>query len=97
MGYEVLWLDNSDNISDLDLSNCLFLTEGQVDQDIPILNDSKYIIHNCNIEKYKAILPNVLNLQVYTHDCLSRKVELIDQEQLCYYQPEADFSRPDHG
>lgn len=97
MGYEALWLDNSDNISGLDLNNCLFLTEGQVDQKMPVLETSKYIIHNCNIEKYKPVLPNVLNLQVYTHDCLTRKVELVDQEQLCYYQPEADFSRPDHG
>jgi len=99
MGYEVAWLDNSDeiNLNKFDFENCLFLTEGQVDQEIPIVASSKYIIHNCNIEKYKPILPNVLNLQVYTHDCLSRKVEVIDKEQLCYYQAEPDYSRPDHG
>lgn len=97
LGYDVLWLDNWDNISHTAFKNCLFFTEGQVDQKIPILNDCKYVIHNCDITKYKPVLPNVLNLQVYTHDCLSRKVELIDHEQLCYYQPEADFSKQDHG
>lgn len=97
MGYETIWLDNSDNISGIDFENSLFLTEGQVDQNIPIVASAKYIIHNCDLTKYKPILPNVLNLQVYTHDCLTRKIEVIDEEQLCFYQPEADFSRPDHG
>lgn len=97
MGYNVLWLDNDDDISGLNLENSLFLTEGQVDQNLPVLPSCKYIIHNCNLDKYRSVLPNVLNLQVYTHDCLSRNVQVIDEEQLCFYQPEADFSRPDHG
>lgn len=96
MGYDVLWLDNSDDISGLDLSNCLFFTEGQVDQNLPVLPTCKYVIHNCNLDKYRSVLPNVLNLQVYTHDCLSRGVVAIDEEQLCFYQAEADFSRADH-
>jgi hypothetical protein len=96
LGYDVLWLDNQDDVSNLSLDNSIFLTEGQVDQNIPILDSCKYVIHNCNIEKYKPIISNVLNLQVYTHDCLSRKIEPLDQQQLCFYQPEADFSRPDH-
>lgn len=96
MGFDVLWLDNSDNISGMSFENCLFFTEGQVDQNIPIVESSKYVVHNCDLTKYRPIIKNVLNLQVYTHDCLSRKVEIIDAEQLCYYQPEADFSRADH-
>jgi len=97
MGYEVLWLDNSDDVSGLSFENCLFLTEGQVDQNIPIVASSKYVIHNCNLDKYRPILPNVLNLQVYTHDCLTRNVVPVDLEQLAYYQKDPDYSRPDHG
>lgn len=97
LGYNTLWLDNSDDTSGLSLDNSIFLTEGQVDQNIPIIDSCKYVVHNCNIEKYKPIVSNVLNLQVYTHDCLARKVEPLDNQQLCFYQPEADFSRPDHG
>lgn len=96
MGYEVLWLDNSDDLSGFSFENCLFLTEGQVDQNIPIVTSSKYVIHNCNLDKYRPILPNVLNLQVYTHDCLHRNVEPVDLEQLAYYQKDPDYSRPDH-
>lgn len=96
MGYNTVWLDNSDDISNMSFENCLFFTEGQVDQKMPIVASSKYVIHNCDIEKYRPIIQNVLNLQVYTHDCLTRKVVPVDETQLCYYQPEADFSRPDH-
>lgn len=97
LGAETLWFDNTDDVSNFDFDNCLFLTEGQVDQNLPINKTCKYVLHNCNLAKYQSVLPNVLNLQVYTHDCLSRKVNLVSPEQYCYYQPEADFSRPDHG
>lgn len=74
LGYETYWLDNSDKISALDLSNSLFITEGQVDQKIPIRNDCYYIIHNCDSLKYKHLLANghAIILQVYTHDCRKR-------------------------
>lgn len=94
---EVIWLDDSDDVTGINFENSLFFTEGQVDKNIPIVASSKYVVHNCDLAKYKPIIQNVLNLQVYTHDCLARKVECLDPEQLCYYQPEADFSRPDHG
>lgn len=97
LGYDVLWLDNSDNLSGMSFENCLFLTEGQVDQNIPIVASSKYVVHNCNLDKYRPVIANVLNLQVYTHDCLSRDVTPVDIEQYAFYQKEADFSRPDHG
>lgn len=97
LGAETLWLDNSDDVSNINFDNCLFLTEGQVDQNLPVNKTSKYILHNCKLAKYADVMPNVLNLQVYTHDCLSRQVRLLEANQYCYYQPEADFSRPDHG
>lgn len=97
MGYDVVWLDNNDDVSNMSFDNCLFLTEGQVDQKMPVNDSSKYIIHNCDIAKYVGVLPNVLNLQVYTQDCHLRNVIPVDQRQLCYYQPKADFSRIDHG
>jgi hypothetical protein len=96
MGYDVLWLDNDDDVSQLSFENCLFFTEGQVDSKIPIVGTAKYVIHNCNLDKYRKILPRVLNLQVYTHDCLSREIEPIDPSQYAFYQKNADFSRPDH-
>ena len=74
MGYETHWFDDSDNINNFDLSNTLFITEGQVDQNIPIRDDCYYIIHNCKPDKYRHLLANghAIILQVYTHDCLQR-------------------------
>ena len=45
LGYKTIWLNNNDNITHIDFSNTLFLTEGQVDNRIPIRKDSYYILH----------------------------------------------------
>ena len=44
LGYDVLWLDNSDNIDDYNFENCLFITEGNVEKNIPIIKNSKYLV-----------------------------------------------------
>jgi len=80
LGYETYWLDNNDNIKNFDFSKTLFITEGQVDQKIPIRNDCFYILHNCNSSKYKQLFKKGLciMLQVYTHDCKKCNLEKID-------------------
>jgi hypothetical protein len=83
MGWETYWLDNADDVSGFDFSNSLFLTEGQVDGNIPIRPDCKYVLHNCDTKKYRD---NFLTLQVYTTDVLTRNVEKI--EECIFYQPE---------
>lgn len=53
LGYETYWFDDQQNGStDFDFSNTLFITEGQVDQNIPIREDCFYILHNCDSQKY---------------------------------------------
>jgi len=66
MGYETYWLDNSSDLSGLNLANSLFITECQVDQDIPLRKDCKYVLHNCAPEKYQGLAS--INLQVYNID-----------------------------
>ena len=57
LNIETLWLDNNDNIKENNFDNSLFLTEGQVDNNIPINLNSYYILHNCwNLEKYKELI-----------------------------------------
>ena len=69
LGYKCLWID--DNNKNYDLKKSLFITEGQVDNNIPLLNDSFYILHNCNNLKYNKIpKKNIINLQVFTLDCI---------------------------
>jgi hypothetical protein len=89
MGYHTLWLDRHDNISEIDFSNTLFITEGQVDQNIPIRLDCWYIIHNCDPTKYQPVINanRCITLQVYTHDVLERAVEKISP---CIYRSVPD-------
>ena len=89
LGYTTHWLDNSDNISGIDFSDSLFITEGQVDEKIPLRSDCRYILHNCTSTKYKNLIEqgNCIILQVYTHDCLPRNVQ---KAQDCIYYDVGD-------
>lgn len=71
LGYETYYLDNHDNLENFDFSNALFITEGQVDQNIPVRKDCFYILHNCDNSKYEILSANnYINLQVYTDGIL---------------------------
>jgi hypothetical protein len=74
LGFDTYWFDNKDDVSSFDFSNSLFITEGQVDQNIPVRNDCYYVIHNCKPDKYQHLLNtnHAIILQVYSHDCLKR-------------------------
>jgi hypothetical protein len=67
MGFTVLWLDDGDDISVYDLNKCIFLTEGQVDSKIPLIKEAFYILHHCDVNKYKDY--KYINLCNYVNDC----------------------------
>ena len=47
------WFHDDDYPSNFDYNNCLFLTEGYADKNIPILSSSVYFVHFAiNPEKY---------------------------------------------
>ena len=75
LNYDVYWLDDNDinnNIyNNFNFDNCLFITEGQVDKNIPINESSIYILHNCSKQKYRTINKK-FNLQVITKSDLER-------------------------
>jgi len=95
LGYNTLWLDNNDVIAHIDFSNSLFITEGQVDQNIPKRADCRYILHNCTRPPYQSLFEqdNCLLLQVFTYDVLERDVREIapfiftDLKQRIMYMP----------
>jgi hypothetical protein len=74
----------------MDLKGTLFLTEGQVEKDMPIRDDCYYILHNCN-----RIYPKDrrITIQVYVHDVLAYPTTKInaytfyDEPQRLLYQP----------
>ena len=85
LGYEVHWIGNHENVSGIDFSNSLFITEGQVDSNMPLRDDCFYVLHNCTSRRYDEIkkLGNYITLQVYTHDCIPRNVTYLDKF-MCY-------------
>lgn len=92
LGYETYWLNNDSDISNLNLDNALFITEGQVDKKMPLLNSSFYVLHNCYNERYNN-LKNKCSLQVYTDDCTKYGYTKLDTchyadyNGKCLYQP----------
>jgi hypothetical protein len=91
LGYKTHWFDMKDSINNVKFENTLFLTEGQVDHNIPLRNDGYYILHNCKMDKYKSLpKKNILILQVYTHDVLKRDCIKIDD--CIYYSPMTENS-----
>jgi hypothetical protein len=85
LGWDVSWTDKIDKSENTD--NYLFLTEGQVDNSIPINPKAFYILHNCNGDKYESISEsNKLILQVYIQDVLTRPVVLLNGKLFEYWQ-----------
>lgn len=71
LGYETYWFDNYENVNGFDFNNCIFLTEGQVESNIPINKSSKYILHHA-FEKINKYIDNDLeyiNLGNYLKWC----------------------------
>lgn len=69
LGYETLWLDNNDTPpADLN-SDTFFMTEGQVDQNIPLIKGATYALHHCDIDKYVNAGARVFNYCNYLADC----------------------------
>jgi hypothetical protein len=67
LGYDVFWFDHIDDVSGFDFSNCIFFTEDQVKQGMPLRNDCKYIAHHISPSFFEGI-DNVLNLGNYIVD-----------------------------
>jgi len=67
LGYEVFWFDCTDDVSGFDFSNCIFFTEDQVKQGMPLRNDCKYVSHHIQPSFFSGI-DSVLNLGNYIVD-----------------------------
>jgi hypothetical protein len=67
LGYETYWVDDSDDLNGFDLSDSIFLTEGQVCGRMPLRLDCIYFLHNTS--KLECI-KKFINFQYYQKDCL---------------------------
>lgn len=95
LGWDVDWLDNTPEneikLKNTDTNGWLFLTEGQVDSRIPINPNAFYILHNCNGSKYVSVsLKNILIIQVFTTDVITRNVVPINNNNFELWQSDGN-------
>jgi hypothetical protein len=101
LGYDTYWFDDSDDVSSFDFSHALFITEGQVEKKIPLIQDGIYFLHNTDGAKYREASIQPLVFQVYTDDVLSRNCLKVDTciyydvPGKCLYMPWATDLLPD--
>lgn len=85
MGFPTYWFDDRDKVDDFDFADCLFLTEGQVDKNIPLRHDCQYMLHNCTDPKYRTLpKKNFIAFQVFTESIFSVP-NLIKLDTCIYY------------
>ena len=84
---ETYWFNDNENIANFNCENCLFLTEGQVDKNIPVNMNSYYILHNCDLNKYKDVFlkKHAMIIQVFTKPVLSRNCLMFNNLKCHYY------------
>lgn len=83
MGYDVKWFDDSNaEAAVYNWQDCLFITEGQVCKNMPLIKGNTYILHNCYDQamwdKINSENIDYLKLQVYTNDVLNYNLPEIE-------------------
>ena len=93
LGYTTYWFDNDDNVQHIDFANTLFITEGQVDQHIPLRYDCFYVLHYCNDQKYHALFDAgcAMRLEAYTDTRIQNRPHRIKIDE-CIYFDLTDFT-----
>ncbi len=67
MGYETHWINNIDELGNVDLSGTLFLTEDQAKHGMPIRSDCYYVLHHMSNDPFISAGCKVINLCNYLH------------------------------
>lgn len=64
LGHEVHWFHDEDYPEDFDYDNCVFLTEGFADKNIPLRKTSTYFVHVCvNPQKYLGNVKKLVDVR----------------------------------
>jgi hypothetical protein len=88
LGYDVRWFDDI-NVNE-NFENCIFITESNCKKNIPIIESSKYFIHNfCGGFEKQSLIEheNVYNLLVY-HEEYNFPNNLQSLDDYSWYDPE---------
>lgn len=64
LGHEVYWFHDENYPEDFDYNNCIFLTEGFADKNIPLKKTSTYFVHVCvNPSKYLGNVKKLIDVR----------------------------------
>ena len=93
LGYNTEWYDNEDDISEVDFTKTMFITENQVDSGMPNKNDCLYIVHNIeSYEKYQNVPENhIINLKCSYRDN-NKNTKSFNEIQHSFYSREDRLS-----
>jgi len=100
LGYDVYWFDDNNYPQNFDFTDCLFITEGYADNNIPINESSTYFVHICiNPEKYICknarlidIRFNVSEINDCNYSIIVDKEKLHKIDSVSFYEKNADDS-----
>jgi len=96
MGYDVYWFHDDEYPKDFDWNNCIFLTEGFADKNIPLNSSSVYFVHgtkdpakyiNGNVKNYIDVRYSHLWHKDHIYEYTLNKNNVTKVGQSCYYQP----------
>jgi len=72
LNYSTFWVKNLSELKKEKWNRnkpTIFITEGQVDDDIPLSENYFYLLHNCNLRKYDCANVRYLKIQKYDSEC----------------------------
>jgi hypothetical protein len=83
LGYDTYWFDDNNYPNNFDFNNCLFITEGYADDNIPIISTSIYFVHIArNPKKYLGKVKRFIEIRY-----------LVDSIKDCNYNYVLDKSK----
>jgi hypothetical protein len=94
IGYETYWFDDNNYPKDFDYNDCLFITEGHADNNIPLVDTSIYFVHFChNPEKYINKVKRLIDMRYlvdgikdYNYNYILNKEQCIKISNCTYYE-----------
>jgi hypothetical protein len=100
LGYETYWFDDTSYPKDFDYSDCLFITEGYADKNIPLNSSSTYFVHICiNPKKYLDVGCRLIDIRFNVseiNDCnysiVTDKSKLNKIDDCSFYEKTANDS-----
>jgi len=66
LGHTVLWLSDEDDISSLEFSGTMFITEGFKNLKMPIRGDCWYVLHHVDFKRFASVAQRCINLKAYS-------------------------------